>query len=144
MTHITNIVLATAISSISLTQAFVPLVSTHSSFLSRSTHHHTTVTSTGPLKGYLDNYTAELYTNDNTPDIHADHRDANVMNTREKDRFGPGSWEGYVEFDSFDGGDAQMGVVGDGSYTDTMNDFRSIGEVVRPRALHSGKNGSWR
>eukprot|EP00553_Chaetoceros_curvisetus_P016181 CAMPEP_0204643648 /NCGR_PEP_ID=MMETSP0718-20130828/873_1 /ASSEMBLY_ACC=CAM_ASM_000674 /TAXON_ID=230516 /ORGANISM="Chaetoceros curvisetus" /LENGTH=142 /DNA_ID=CAMNT_0051664943 /DNA_START=19 /DNA_END=447 /DNA_ORIENTATION=+ len=142
MTHITNIVLAAAIASISLTQAFVP-VSTHSSFLS-STHHHTTVTSTGPLKGYLDNYTAELYTNDNTPDINTDHRDANVMNTREKDRFGPGSWEGYVEFDSFDGGDAQMGVVGDGSYTDAMNDFGSVGEVVRPRTLHSGKNGCWR
>jgi hypothetical protein len=28
---------------------------------------------------------------------------------------GPGSWESYVEFNEFDGGDGQMGVAGDGN-----------------------------
>lgn len=30
-------------------------------------------------------------------------------------QFGVESWEGFVDFDEFDGGDGQMGVAGDGN-----------------------------
>merc|ERR1712157_225927 len=41
--------------------------------------------------------------------------EATTMSKESMDRFGPGAWEGYVEFDEFDGGDGQMGVAGDGN-----------------------------
>lgn len=31
-----------------------------------------------------------------------------------RDRFGPVSYEGFVDSEGFDGGDGQVGVVGDG------------------------------
>ncbi|KAL3903332.1 MAG: hypothetical protein SGARI_005427, partial [Bacillariaceae sp.] len=44
-----------------------------------------------------------------------DSRDATKMAKEDLDRAGPGSWDSFVEFNEFDGGDGQMGVAGDGS-----------------------------
>mmetsp|Transcript_2326 Transcript_2326/g.1376 ORF Transcript_2326/g.1376 Transcript_2326/m.1376 type:complete len:93 (+) Transcript_2326:96-374(+) len=88
MIRINNIAIAAAIASISLTQAFIP----------RATNTHQTTTNTAHLKGYLDNYTAELYTKDNTPEIRDDHLDTDGKNTSEKDCNGSNSREGYGEF----------------------------------------------
>jgi len=67
------------------------------------------------LSGYLDDLSQELYAPDNTPDPEAESHEATKMKDEDKDRFGVGSWDDYVEFDSFDGGDGQMGVAGDGN-----------------------------
>jgi hypothetical protein len=67
------------------------------------------------LNGYLDNLSEELYAPDGNPDPEAESREANQMKEEDKDRYGVGSWDDYVEFDEFDGGDGQMGVAGDGN-----------------------------
>jgi len=67
------------------------------------------------LKGYLDDLSTELYAPADEPDPdYDDSAEATKMKEADKDRAGPGSWEGYVDFDEFDGGDGQMGVAGDG------------------------------
>jgi len=67
------------------------------------------------LNGYLDDLTDDLYAPSNEPDPEAESHEATKMKESDKDRAGPGSWDDYVEFDSFDGGDGQMGVAGDGN-----------------------------
>jgi len=67
------------------------------------------------LNGYLDDLTSDLYAPSNEPDPEAESHEATKMKETDKDRSGPGSWDDYVEFDSFDGGDGQMGVAGDGN-----------------------------
>lgn len=67
------------------------------------------------LKGYLDDLTSDLYAEDGNPNPDEEDRDANKMAEKDKDRYGVGSWDNYVEFDEFDGGDGQMGVAGDGN-----------------------------
>jgi hypothetical protein len=67
------------------------------------------------LKGYLDDLTSDLYAEDSNPNPDEEDRDANKMDEKDKDRYGVGSWDNYVEFDEFDGGDGQMGVAGDGN-----------------------------
>lgn len=42
-------------------------------------------------------------------------REESNMSKEQIDRAGPGTWEGFVDFDEFDGGDGQMGVAGDGN-----------------------------
>lgn len=90
-------------------------------------HDPSTVTSFSPmnnprlsssatlLMGYLDDLSADLYQPDSDPNPEEESRDANVMAKENIDRAGPGSWDSYVEFNEFDGGDGQMGVAGDGS-----------------------------
>lgn len=70
--------------------------------------------SSTPLRGYLDDLTSDLYAPDGNPDVEADSREATKMDKSMVDRAGPGSFEGFVDFDEFDGGDGQMGVAGDG------------------------------
>lgn len=67
------------------------------------------------LNGYLDDLTPELYAEDGNPDPEAESHEATKMKEGDKDRFGVGSWDDYVEFNEFDGGDGQMGVAGDGN-----------------------------
>ena len=67
------------------------------------------------LNGYLDDLSAELYAPDDNPDPEATSHEATKMKEEDKDRYGVGSWDDYVEFDEFDGGDGQMGVAGDGN-----------------------------
>lgn len=66
------------------------------------------------LMGYLDDLSADLNAPDANPIPEEECREANVMNKDNIDRAGPGSWDSYVEFNEFDGGDGQMGVAGDG------------------------------
>jgi hypothetical protein len=69
-----------------------------------------------PLQGYLDNLSSELYGEDPNPDPESESREATKMEKEKIERYGPGSWEGFVDFSNeFDGGDGQMGVAGDGS-----------------------------
>jgi hypothetical protein len=66
--------------------------------------------------GYLDDLSAELYAESDTPDVEAQSREANKMDKSLIKSFGPGSFADYVDFkDEFDGGDGQMGVAGDGN-----------------------------
>ena len=117
-----------AISCASTSAAFVP----HSS-LSRQ-----------PIlvKGYLDDLSAELYKEDGTPDVEADSREANAMKKGEQDRYGPGNFDAFVDFDEFDGGDGQMGVAGDGAKGLDKSDFSGTGELAGQNAsrMRSAKN----
>lgn len=69
-----------------------------------------------PLRGYLDDITKELYSEDGNPDPEAESREATKMTKDQIENFGPGTLADYVDFgDEFDGGDGQMGVAGDGN-----------------------------
>jgi hypothetical protein len=61
------------------------------------------------LHGYLDDLTDDLYAEDGDPDPEAESFEATKATEEQKDRYGVGSWDDYVEFDEFDGGDGQMG-----------------------------------
>eukprot|EP00538_Stauroneis_constricta_P000931 CAMPEP_0119552502 /NCGR_PEP_ID=MMETSP1352-20130426/5472_1 /TAXON_ID=265584 /ORGANISM="Stauroneis constricta, Strain CCMP1120" /LENGTH=305 /DNA_ID=CAMNT_0007598743 /DNA_START=105 /DNA_END=1022 /DNA_ORIENTATION=+ len=65
------------------------------------------------LFGYLDDLTNGPADADDAESD--DSREATNMPTEQLDRAGPGTWEGFVDFDEFDGGDGQMGVAGDGN-----------------------------
>lgn len=67
------------------------------------------------LMGYLDDLTSDLHAPDSNPIPEEEDREANALSKDNIDRAGPGSWDTYVEFNEFDGGDGQMGVAGDGS-----------------------------
>ena len=71
----------------------------------------------GPLRmGYLDDLSSELAPSpDPNPVPEEEDREVLKMSKEDLDRAGPGSWDSYVEFDEFDGGDGQMGVAGDGN-----------------------------
>jgi hypothetical protein len=66
------------------------------------------------LKGYLDGL-IDPNEPDPNPDLVAESREATNMPADQVDRAGPGSWDQFVDFDEFDGGDGQMGVAGDGN-----------------------------
>ena len=74
----------------------------------------TTTKPTTSLMGYLDDLSSDLYKPNADPIPEEESREANAMAKEEIDRAGPGSWDDYVEFNEFDGGDGQMGVAGDG------------------------------
>ena len=78
---------------------------------------HARIHQSSPLKmGYLDDLSAELYAEEDAPDVQAQSREANKMDKSQVKSFGPGSFADYVDFkDEFDGGDGQMGVAGDGN-----------------------------
>jgi hypothetical protein len=73
-----------------------------------------TAVGTTALMGYLDDLSADLYKPNADPVPSEESREANVMAKDQIDRAGPGTWDDYVEFEEFDGGDGQMGVAGDG------------------------------
>jgi hypothetical protein len=68
-------------------------------------------TTTSMRMGYLDGLSPPPPTEEEEDDS----REATNMKAEDIDRAGPGSWESYVEFNEFDGGDGQMGVAGDGN-----------------------------
>jgi hypothetical protein len=70
--------------------------------------------STTALQGYLDDLSKDLYSVADNPDVEGSTKEATDMPKEKVDRFSPGDWSSYVEFDEFDGGDGQMGVAGDG------------------------------
>lgn len=78
------------------------------------------------LKGYLDDLSKDLYSEDPNPNPEEESREANKMKEGDKDRYGVGSWDSYVEFDEFDGGDGQMGVAGDGDKGLAKFDMSSV------------------
>jgi hypothetical protein len=51
--------------------------------------------------GYLDDLSKDLYGPDSNPDIDAESREATRMDRTMLDRAGPGSWQGFVDFDEF-------------------------------------------
>lgn len=66
------------------------------------------------LRGYLDDLSKELYEKETAPDLMKDSREYNNMKKSDIDRYGPGTFEVFQDFEEFDGGDGQMGVAGDG------------------------------
>lgn len=84
------------------------------------------------LMGYLDDLSAELYAEDANPDVEADAHENTKMKKEDQDRFGPGNWENFVDFEEFDGGDGQMGVAGDGK-----KGLEKIGSDVTPALAKS-------
>jgi len=77
------------------------------------------------VKGYLDDLSDELYQEVDQPDVAKDSREANNLNKKDVDRYGPGNLESFVDFDEFDGGDGQMGVAGGGGSGLDKSDFAS-------------------
>lgn len=85
--------------------AFVPNCNTAPSMASRSSI---------VVRGYLDDLTPEL--NKQVDEIRPEEEthEATKMKQEDKDRYGPGNFDDFVDFQEFDGGDGQMGVAGDG------------------------------
>eukprot|EP00977_Amphora_coffeiformis_P011828 scaffold2903_cov170-Amphora_coffeaeformis.AAC.5 len=73
----------------------------------------TTTTTTTQVFGYLDDLSKELYAPDGSSSREEVDTEKMNMNKEQIDRYGVGSWEGFVDFDEFDGGDGQMGVAGE-------------------------------
>ena len=89
-----------------------------------------------PLKGYLDDLSKELYSQEDTPDIEKT-REATNMDKSLIDRAGPGSFADYVDFNEFDGGDGQMGVAGDGNAG--LEKIDAVPELANSKSM-SAKN----
>ncbi|GMI36490.1 hypothetical protein TrRE_jg3596 [Triparma retinervis] len=89
------------------------------------------------LNGKLDDFSKDIIPTDESKKANPerDSYRANVKDSKDVDRFGPGTYEDYVDFgDEFDGGDGQMGVAGDG-----VKGLEKIGEdseetVVKARS----------
>lgn len=90
-----------------------------------------------PLRGYLDDLSAELYKEVDNPDIEGSTKEATNLEKEKIDRFSVGDWSSYVEFDEFDGGDGQMGVAGDGN-----KGLEKFGDDVSPSIAKIGKSRS--
>ena len=74
-------------------------------------------TSFALYSGYLDNLSRELRqepSEDKEDEYDDQRRQSMNLDEEQVDRFGVGSWDSYVDFSEFDGGDGQMGVAGDG------------------------------
>jgi len=59
------------------------------------------------LKGYLDDLSNDLSGPDANPDVYAESKAATDYDKSQLDRYGPGSFEQFVDFDEFDGGDGR-------------------------------------
>jgi hypothetical protein len=99
--------------SVATVAVFVTMNCSVQGFLSHKPAFTFTATSTAMRMGYLDDLNP--IPNPNIEVREDDSYEATKMNKEDIDRAGPGSWESYVEFDEFDGGDGQMGVAGDGN-----------------------------
>lgn len=122
------VVLFSATTNNNVATAFVP------SCLSSNTARRKT--SMTPLKGYLDDLSKELYSQEDTPDIEKT-REATNMDKSLIDRAGPGSFADYVDFNEFDGGDGQMGVAGDGNAG--LEKIDAVPELANSKSM-SAKN----
>lgn len=124
--------LAGAVVTICSTKSVVAFVGPSPKYLhnirtSSSSPSTATTTTTTSINGYLDNLTRELNAPDSNPDPDGESRDATKMDKSQVTSYGPGSFQGFIDFDEFDGGDGQMGVSGDGkSGLDKMDDVPQI------------------
>jgi hypothetical protein len=59
------------------------------------------------VKGYLDDLSQELYSPDGNPDIVAESHESTDMKKEQLDRFGPGDFSSFVDFNEFNGGDGR-------------------------------------
>jgi len=66
------------------------------------------------LFGKLDDFTEELNRVVPQTDVVAESKEMTDLDKKDVDRYGPGKFDTFVEFDEFDGGDGQTGCVGDG------------------------------
>jgi len=94
-------------------------------------------TSSIVLKGYLDNLDLVPPPEEEEED---DSREATNLAADKKDRYGPGDWEGFVDFDEFDGGDGQMGVAGDGDVSLEKFDTTQMASSMGKSKSMSAKN----
>jgi hypothetical protein len=104
--------------------------------------HSSTARQQTVVKGYLDDLSSELYKEDGTPDVEADKAENNAMKKEDQDRYGPGSFEDFVEFEEFDGGDGQMGVAGDGEKGLDKSDFATgaLASQMNKSKMRSARN----
>lgn len=79
------------------------------------------------IRGYLDDLSKELNAPDDNPDLEMTRENTDAKVT---DRYGVQSWEGFVDFNEFDGGDGQMGVAGDG-----QKGLEKFGDDVQARVV---------
>merc|ERR1719464_813325 len=106
------------------------IVAAHAAFVPSTVTQYRTRTI---IKGYLDDLNKELYDDrDPNPDPDKESFEATKMKDEDKDRYGPGKWDDFVEFDEFDGGDGQMGVAGDGN-----KGLEKIGSDATPQLAKS-------
>jgi len=117
---------------LTLTTVFLLAVTTNGAFMPGVPSARTTAASKTVVKGYLDDLSNELYAPDNNPDLESESKEKTDMKKEQVDRYGAGSFEDYVEFDEFDGGDGQMGVAGDG-----QKGLEKIGGFSAPSLLKS-------
>jgi len=80
-------------------------------------------------KGYLDDLSGDLYGETDNPDL---EKTREATDAKETDRYGVQSWDEFVDFDEFDGGDGQMGVAGDGN-----KGLDKFGDSVAPKLAKS-------
>lgn len=59
------------------------------------------------VQGYLDDLSKDLYAPDANPDIIAESKASTDMNKESIDRYGPGDFSQFVDFNEFDGGDGR-------------------------------------
>ena len=97
--------------SLALTALLMPLLETTTAFTTSLSSPRRSPTR---LAGYLDDLSKELYAPDGSSSREEIDTDKMKMDKDQIDRYGVGSWDDYVEFEEFDGGDGQMGVAGDG------------------------------
>mmetsp|Transcript_15760 Transcript_15760/g.32071 ORF Transcript_15760/g.32071 Transcript_15760/m.32071 type:complete len:308 (-) Transcript_15760:391-1314(-) len=93
--------------------------------------------STSVLMGYLDDLSKDLYAEDDNPDVEATSRESTKMAKDQVKSYGPGSFQDFVDFNEFDGGDGQMGVAGDGN---TKLEKLDAGPQLSKSKMMSAKN----
>lgn len=79
--------------------------------------------------GYLDDLSGDLYGEVDNPDL---EKTREATNAEKTENYGVQDWEGFVDFDEFDGGDGQMGVAGDGN-----KGLDKFGDSVAPKLAKS-------
>lgn len=94
--------------------AMTALLTTTTAFSPQLSSSSSTRRSNSRLSGYLDDLSKELNAPDGSSSMEDIDTDKMKMDKNQIDRYGVGSWDDYVEFEEFDGGDGQMGVAGDG------------------------------
>jgi hypothetical protein len=63
------------------------------------------------LQGYLDDLSKDLNAPDATPDVYAESKEVTDMSKDQIDRYGPGDFSQFVDFQEFDGGDGRKSLA---------------------------------
>lgn len=88
--------------------------------------------------GYLDDLSKELRAPDGSSSREEVDTASMNLGKEQIDRYGVGSWDEYVEFNEFDGGDGQMGVAGDGQ-KGLEKEWKGAAEMAKSKTM-SAKN----